>query len=384
MSEFLTLARTSRRPRVLDGHPWLFAGEVESPLPSRFDGSAVELKSKTGKSLGTGIYNSRSKIIWRRFGAAGMSWNREYFEAAIDRALARRNDEPVRRIVWSEADQLPGLVVDQYNHILVIQCLTAAADAQQEEIAMVLNQRLAPREIVFRNDAPSRRHEGLDSKVFTQSGDNLHPDWYEIEGFQYLLDLQNGQKTGFYLDQRKEHIRVGRMASGRRVLDAFCNQGAFALHCARSGSLEVIGLDISDEAIFAARDNAQKNQVEARFTQANVFDWFGKNRRERFDLIILDPPSFAPNRKATVGALRGYKELHLRALRMLNPGGILATYSCSQHISREAFIDNLSSAALDAGKSARILASTSQPFDHPILLGFPESEYLKGLIVQVD
>lgn len=381
---FLQLKSGSRRARVLLGHPWVFAGEVEHLLPPAHDGQAVSLVDSRGRFLGRGIYNSQSQIIWRRFSDdITAEWDRGHLAAALDRALARRPAETCRRLVWSESDDLPGYVVEQFGDVLVIQSLTLAADLQAKTLAELLVARLQPREILFRHDAPARQHEGLTRQVFTLSGRPLAAGWVETRGLNYRLDLMGGQKTGFYLDQRDEHLRVAAHASGRRILDAFCNQGGFALQAARAGARSVLGLDISAECVSLARENARENGLEVTFEEANVFDWFTANREASFDLIVLDPPSFARNKAAVDGALRGYKELNLRALRMLGSNGLLATYSCSQNVSREAFFETLAEAAHDARRTVHIIAETGQPADHPVRLGFPESHYLKGALLRV-
>ncbi len=381
----LRLKPGGRKPRVLNGHPWVFAGEVESPLSETHDGQAVILQTPKGRTIGTGIYSHQSQIIWRRFSHSTVDWDGSYLEQAIQRAIARRLPETTGRLIWSEADDLPGLVVDRFEDVLVVQALSKGVNLLLETITELLLQEVPEiREIVYRNDAPSRKLEGLEMEVYTHSGNPLAPRWYSIRGLWYFLDLEQGQKTGFYLDQRDEHSRVANLAQGRKVLDAFCNQGAFALQCAASGAASVLALDSSEEAISVARKNAERNHLTVGFQQANVFDWLTDNKHERFDLIILDPPSFAPNRRAVEGALRGYKQLHLRSLRMLNPDGILATYSCSQHITHDLFLQTLTDAAVDTGKDVRLVTLTGQPADHPVRLGFPESGYLKGAIVRVS
>jgi len=380
----LKLKRASRRPRVLSGHPWVYDNELEAPLPSECDGKGVELFDLRGRSLGMGLYYSKSKIAWRHYGKSGTTWDKAYFEAALGKALARRADETVRRIVWSDADDLPGFIVDQFEDILVVQAVTFGADQALEAFSEVLESVLKPSEIVYRNDAPGRKMEGLERVVKTRSGEELAPRVFDIFGIQYELDLLHGQKTGFYLDQREEHLRVAAYSNESRVLDAFCNQGSFGLQCAMQGAREVIGIDQSADAIAAVQKNALLNEVSMTGIEANVFDWFTEHKDERFDLIILDPPSFAPNRRAVEGAMRGYKQLHLRALRMLTEGGLLATYSCSQHISRDAFMEMIADAAHDAGRRVDLVTLTGQPMDHPVRLGFPESSYLKGALLRVE
>jgi 23S rRNA (cytosine1962-C5)-methyltransferase len=244
-----------------------------------------------------------------------------------------------------------------------------------------------PAEIIFRNDAPIRRLEGLPLEVHTRSGKAWEPRWVKIDGFDYWLDLQSGQKTGFYLDQRPQHGAVAKYCAGKRVLDAFCNQGAFALHAARAGAAHVLGVDSADDAIAQARKNAERNGVSATFEVANVFDWFNdpvRGGEPLWDVIVLDPPPFAKSKSALEGALRGYKEINLRALQRLAPGGVLATYTCSHHMQDAELRAVLADAATDAKRKVRVLEWCHQPPDHPVLATMYESEYLRGYIVRAD
>jgi 23S rRNA (cytosine1962-C5)-methyltransferase len=379
--------RANARARALQGHPWVFANEVETLLPPEHDGEVIECRDRTGRIIGSGIYNSKSQIVWRRLSRERVVLDSAYFRGAIERALARRTAEPARRLIWSESDDLPGVVVDQFGDTLVVQVQTLAMEKRSPALSDVLAEVLAPAEIIFRNDAPIRRLEGLPFEVHTRSGRRWEPRWMRIEGFDYWLDLQSGQKTGFYLDQRQQHAAVAKYCSGARVLDAFCNQGAFALHAARAGAAEVLGLDSAEDAIAAAQRNAGQNEVKAEFEVANVFDWFNDPARAvdpLWDVIILDPPPFAKSKSALEGALRGYKEINLRALQRLVPGGILATYTCSHHMQDAELRQVLAEAAADARRKVRVIEWSHQPADHPVLVTMPESEYLRGYIVRAE
>ncbi len=380
--------KANAKPRVLSGHPWVFANEVEALLPAEHDGEIVECRDRADRFLGTGVYNSKSQIIWRRFSRERAALNGAFLRGAIERALARRGAAgDCRRLVWSESDDLPGLVVDQFADTLVVQIQTAAMEKRSALVGDVLAELRQPAEIIFRNDAPIRRLEGLPLEVHTRSGRMWEPRWVTIDGFEYWLDLQHGQKTGFYLDQRAQHPLVARYCAGKRVLDAFCNQGPFALHAARAGATEVLGLDSAEDAIAAARRNATQNGVKAEFAVANVFDWLNDAARAGeplWDVIILDPPPFAKSKSALEGALRGYKEINLRALQRLTPGGILATYTCSHHMQDAELRGVLAGAAADAKRKVRILEFCHQPPDHPVLVTMMESEYLRGYLVQAE
>ncbi len=379
--------KPNAKPRVLAGHPWVFANEVEALLPAERDGEVVECRDRVDRFLGSGVYNSRSQIVWRRFSRERTVLDEAFLTGAVGRAVARRAAGDMRRLVWSESDDLPGLVVDQYGDTLVVQIQSAAMEKRSVLVGDVLAGVTKPAEIIFRNDAPIRRLEGLPLEVHTRSGRPWEPRWMAIDGFDYWLDLQGGQKTGFYLDQRPQHAAVAKYCRGARVLDAFCNQGAFALHAARAGATEVLGLDSAEDAIAAARRNAGRNGVTAEFAVANVFDWFndaGRNAEPRWDVIVLDPPPFAKSKSALEGALRGYKEINLRALQRLAPGGVLATYTCSHHMQDAELRDVIAAAATDAKRKVRVLEWCHQPADHPVLATMRESEYLRGYILGAE
>jgi len=381
------------RSRVLTGHPWVFANEVEALLPATFDGEVVECRDRTGRFLGSGIYNSRSQIVWRRLSRERVVLDASTLRGLLQQAILRRagpvsaTEETHRRLVWSESDDLPGLVVDQFGSTLVVQIQTLALEKRSAAIGDLLQELLAPTEIIYRNDASIRRLEGLPLSVSTRSGRTWAPRWVRIDGFEYWLDLQQGQKTGFYLDQRVQHAAVARFCAGKRVLDAFCNQGAFGLHAARAGASEVLGLDSAADAIEAATRNAERGHLRMSFSVVNVFDWFNDPAREaeaKWDVAILDPPPFAKSKSALEGALRGYKEINLRAMQRLVPGGILATYSCSHHMQDAELRGVLAEAATDAKRKVRVVEFCHQPPDHPVLVTMAESEYLRGYIVRVD
>ena len=375
------------KPRVVQGHPWVFTNEIEALIGAEHDGTAIECRDRTGRFIGTGIYNSKSQIVWRRLSRNRITLDAAWIRGALERALARRAPGTARRLVWSESDELPGLVVDQFGDALVVQIQTLALDRMTPVISDLLAELLKPAEIIFRNDANIRRLEGLPLETHTRSGQPWAPRWVNIEGVEYWLDLESGQKTGFYLDQRAQHPLVAKFCAGKRVLDAFCNQGPFALHAARAGAAHVLGLDSSEEAIAAARRNAEHNGVKAEFIAANVFDWFNDEARSTetpWDVIVLDPPPFAKSKSALEGALRGYKEINLRALQRLAPGGILATYTCSHHMQDAEIRGVIADAATDAKRKVRVVEWSHQPPDHPVLVTMMESEYLRGYIVRAE
>jgi 23S rRNA (cytosine1962-C5)-methyltransferase len=385
--------KPNARSRVLSGHPWVFANEVEELLPAEHDGEVVECRDRTGRFLGTGIYNSKSQIIWRRLSRERVTLDAAYLRGALARAVARRkagSPDPALqygRLVWSESDELPGVVADRFGDAVVVQIQTLAMERHSTAIGDLLAELTGAGELIFRNDSNLRRLEGLAMEVHTRSGRDWEPRWAAIDGMDYWLDLQNGQKTGFYLDQREQHAAVARYCRGKRVLDAFCNQGSFGLHAAKAGATEVLGLDSANDAISQATKNAARNQIAARFESANVFDWFNAPARAKestWDVIVLDPPPFAKSKGALAGALRGYKEINLRAMQRLAPGGVLATYTCSHHMQDAELRGVIAAAAADAKRRVHVLEFCHQPADHPVLVTMPESEYLRGYILRVE
>ena len=370
---------------------------MEALLPPECDGEAVECRDRANRLLGTGIYNGKSQIVWRRLTRERLALDAAYLRGALQRALARRQRggrrpgaEPLgasaRRLVWSESDELPGVVVDQFGEVLVAQIQTIAMEKRSALIGDLLAELLEPAEIIFRNDAPIRRLEGLPLEVHTRSGAPWAPRWVEIDSFDYWLDLQGGQKTGFYLDQRPQHAALARYCSGRTVLDAFCNQGPFALHAGRAGAARVLGLDSAEDAIAAARRNAERNRVAAEFAVANVFDWFNAPERKAepaWDVIILDPPPFAKSKSALEGPA-GLQRRSTCGPCSGWPRGVLATYSCSHHMHDAELRGVLAEAAADARRRVTILEWCHQPPDHPVLATMPESEYLRGYILRVE
>lgn len=372
--------RRDRRARAVHGHPWVFAGEVEQLPGTECDGQAAVCRDARGRLLGSGIVNTRSQIVWRKFSSQAQPFTEAVWRAYLEAAVKRRAGQKVARLVWSESDGLPGLIVDRYGDVLVGQALTLAVEMRREGIEAALKEFTDAVRMVWRDDAPVRAKEGLEVR---KPESCVEAFWQDMDGVDFRIDPCGGQKTGFYLDQREQYSRVARWAAGRRVLDAFCNQGGFALHAARAGAAAVKAVDISAEAVALGREAARHNGLEVEFIQANVFDYLKHLPPASWDLIVLDPPPFAPGKSKVEGALRGYKEINLRAFQALTPGGILATYSCSHHIGHDLFRGMLAEAARDARREVRLVEVCGQPADHPVMLHFPESEYLRGFILEV-
>jgi len=374
------------RSRIFHGHDWVYASEIKKSFGNPQPGEVISLKDFKDKPLGSAIYNPRSQIVARRFSRRKQDLDRAFFLRRLQLAFTLRERLPVDptlcRLAWSESDGLPGLIVDRYRSHLVVQTLTLAMDQRIDLITEVLQELLTPDSIVVRNDSPMRKAEGLESANLVAHGENPDPVALETGGLHLEATLLAGQKTGLYLDQLDTYARIASLAPGKRVLDCFSNQGGFGLSCARAGAASVTCVDISTEAIAAVRRNAELNDLKTETVEANAFDYL-KNCDEQFDLIILDPPSFTRSKKALRDAMRGYKEIHLRALKLLAHDGYLATFSCSHHVSRELFLNNVRDAAVDARRTLRLVESFTQRADHPILPTIPETEYLKGFCFQL-
>ncbi len=377
------------RSRVFHGHDWVYTSEVLKAFGAPQDGDVVSLKDGADRMLGSAIYNSKSQIIARRISRQRQDLDLDFFERRLRQALAfreRHNFDPkLGRIAWSESDGLPGVIVDRYGDHLVLQTLTLAMDQRKELIVAALRAVLSPVSIIERNDTPIRKAEGLELVTGVLFGDAPPPLPVTIAGLKFEIDLLHGQKTGFYLDQIPNYAAVARYARGRRVLDCFANQGAFALACAQAGAAHVKAIEISTDCVERIRRNAELNDLEIESYAANVFDVLKDLERQdaRYDLIVLDPPSFTKSKGKLTEAMRGYKEIHLRALKLLTPEGLLATFCCSHHVSHEHFREMINDATVDARKTLRQLSTFSQAPDHPIIPTLPETEYLKGYLFEL-
>lgn len=377
------------RARIFHGHDWVYGTEVAELRGQPEDGATVTLKDRRGRILGSAIYNSRSQIVARRFCRQKQALDAGFLE----RRIAQAHDFRIRhgfasadacRLVWSESDGLPGLIVDRYRDCFVVQALTLAMDRALPAVVAALRALFEPACIIARNDAPVRRAEGMETHVGVLHG--AAPDALEIDcgGIVFPVQPLDGQKTGLYLDQAANYPKVAGFAAGRRVLDCFSHQGAFALHCARAGASATRAVEISGHCVEAIQRVAATNQLAVETVVANVFDYLNSLRDsdQRFDLIVLDPPSFTKSKGRHADALRGYKEIHLRALGLLAPGGLLATFCCSYHVSSAELRRVIVEASVDARRHLRLLETYSQSPDHPILPHIPESEYLKGFLLE--
>ncbi len=377
------------RPRahLLHGHDWVYSSEVLKVFGDPADGDVISLKDGRDKFLGSAIYNSRSQIVARRFSRRRQELDADFFSRRIAQAAELRQgcDPALCRVVWSEADGLPGVVADRYGEVVVLQTLTLAMDQRKELIASALASLPGVNCVVERNDAPIRSAEGLPSITGVLVGQDPGEREIDLRGVRFGVNFLHGQKTGLYLDQAANYSLVAEHASGRRVLDCFSNQGGFALACALRGASEVVAVESGAESARRLRENAVRNSLSVTVLEEDVFSVLKEatHREDQYDLIILDPPSFTRTRGGIKDAMRGYRELHMRAARLLTPRGILATFSCSHHVAIGEFDDVVAEGLGDARRSARLLARLTQAPDHPVVLHLPETSYLKGLLLEL-
>ncbi len=370
--------------RLRSGHPWIYRADVVDVRAAA--GDRVLVRSARGRTLGQALYSDRSQIAIRMLSHGDEPADDRLIRRRIEAAAAFREslriDATAYRLVHGEADLLPSLIVDRYGDYLVLQALSQGMDRLMPVVVSTLADLLHPRGILARNDPRARLLEGLEQRVEVLEGEV--PESVEVreDGIEYDVDVRRGQKTGLFLDQRENREAAALYARGR-ILDCFSYNGGFALRLAR-GAQETIALDISEEAIARVRANAARNRVAVDARVGNVFDELrGLDRlRERFDAIVLDPPAFAKSKAAVEKAAAGYKEINLRALKLLAPGGTLVTCSCSYHVSEAAFAEIVYDAAIDAHTHVTVVEKRMQGRDHPVLLGVPETYYLKCLILR--
>lgn len=377
--------------RIRGGHPWIFSNEILELSGEKVPGEAAEVYDSEGRFVGTGFYNPNSLISVRLLSRQRVDIDTEsFYHERIEKALRYRLSiypgQESFRVVYSEGDFLPGLIVDKYGEYLAVQFLTQGMERRRELIMAALTGILAPRGVVARNDVGVRRLEGLEEKVEILHGDI--PGTVEVEehGLRFRVDMLGGQKTGHFFDQRNNHLLLEGISRGKDVLDCFCYTGSWGVHAASYGARSVTFIDVSERAINLARENATLNGLTSpmRFEAEDAFDRLRSLRSEgrSFDLIVLDPPAFVKSRKALKEAEKGYLTINRRAMELLREGGYLITCSCSYHMGREMFRDLLAKGAKLAGREMRLMGTFAQAPDHPVLLAVPETEYLKCFLLQ--
>jgi 23S rRNA (cytosine1962-C5)-methyltransferase len=389
------LLKAGREKSLLRRHPWIFSGAIERIDGVPVSGETLSVRDVAGNFLARAAYNPDSQITARVW-----SWREaeniyaEFFRKRIASALAARNELKLAehsngmRLIHAESDGLPGLIVDRYGDVLVMQIGSAGPEHWRDTIADILQDLCKPVCIYERSDSDSRALEGLEERNGVLRG-KLPDNVAVIEnGLRFSVDVAAGQKTGFYLDQRDNRALTGTLAADRDVLNCFCYTGGFSLYALRGGAKSVLSIDASAEALQLAQRNLELNELEpsrAEWQCADVFQALRtlRDQNRKFDLIILDPPKFAPTAAFAEKAARGYKDINLLAFKLLRPGGLLCTYSCSGGISDDLFQKIVAGAALDAGVDAQIVHYLHASVDHPVLLSFPEGAYLKGLVLRV-
>lgn len=391
------ILKPGREKSVIQRHPWIFSGAVQAVDGNPSGGDTVAVISSKNEWLCFAAYSPSSQIRARVW-----SWdktdaiNEEYFNQQIRKAIQLRKElelfkkTDAFRIIHGESDNLPGLIADNYDNTIVIQALSAGIDRWKAVIAGSIQEQLHPSAIYERSDVEVRKLEGLPEQTGLLSG-SLPDNEITINesGLRFLVDVINGQKTGFYLDQRENRILAGTLTQGKRVLNCFCYTGGFTIHALAGGADHVLSIDSSSDALEVARRNLELNDLpsnRADWLEADVFQAMRnlRDRAETFDMIILDPPKFAPTAAHAAKAARAYKDINLLAFKMLRPGGLLLTFSCSGGIDQLLFQKIIAGAALDAGVNARIVHWMTQSADHPVGLNFPEGHYLKGLVCEVN
>ena len=369
------------------GHPWIYKSDV-TRRPSRPAG-VVRVLDQRGKPIGVALWSPKSEISLRRVDSnpsarIDSNWWRERIAACVERRRPLDGHTNAYRLVHGEGDALPSLVCDRYDQWVVVQIMSAGLEACRPDIVTAIESVVSPKGILARNDVPLRTKEGLSLETTLLSGDVPH--WVEVNehGVRYLAAPWEGQKTGAFLDQRENRAFIGARARGR-ALDCFAYHGSFALHLARHAE-HVVALDSSGPALERARHNVELNELRnVELLETNAFDFLKKNERggARFETVVLDPPAFAKTKASVPPALRAYKEINLRAMRLLSPGGLLFTASCSFHVGKALFLEMLEDAAADSGRRVILREVRGQPLDHPEVLTIPETGYIKGALLEI-
>jgi len=385
----LTLAR--QKEIIEARHPWIYAGFVQAVSGEPSAGDLVDVVRSDGRFYARGFYNPSSKIRVRILTFDEAPIDESFWRDRVVQAVRLRkkvvSGTNAYRLVYGEADLLPGLIVDRYDDVLVMQTLSVGMERRREFLADLLSRETGVTRVFLRNDAKSRALEGLPQEVGFLRGEGATLSQIAEGKARFFVDIQRGQKTGWFCDQRENRLAAARLAAEAEVLEVFCHTGAFGIHAALAGAKSVEGLDVSQDALEMARKHATLNQVEDRchYRQADAFEEMREleRRGRRYDLVLLDPPAFARSKQAIQGALAGYKDVNLLGMRLTRPEGLLMTSSCSHHVSEEALWLAISRAAKDARRVVRLLEQRGQASDHPILATMPETRYLKCFVLQV-
>jgi 23S rRNA (cytosine1962-C5)-methyltransferase len=390
------ILKKGKEKAALQRHPWIFSGAIDKVKGSPQNGTVVRVLAASADFLAYGYYNENSRVAirlleWDQDKTIDKSWYQQKIQTAIAarKHVLKNGDTNTCRLVFSEADFLPGLIVDQYANYLSLQILSAGIESVKADIIDILRDELSPMGIFDKSDANARTHENLEVEQGLLWGENP-PELLEVKenGIRYNINIAGGQKSGFYCDQRDNRLLLSDYAEGKRVLDCFSYSGGFSLNSLKRGAMHVTSVDSSAPALETLQQNIKLNGFAAEqntILQSDVNKQLRlfKEEGKTFDIVVLDPPKFAPSRSALDRAARAYKDLNRLGMGLLEPGGLLATFSCSGAVDIDTFKQIIAWAALDAGKEVQILKQFNQPEDHPVRISFPEGEYLKGLLLRV-
>jgi len=380
-----------RQKKLLQGHPWVYGNEIERVEGEIVDGELVTVVDFRGRYMGTGFYNSRSlitvRLLTHRSEEITDSLIAARVKAACDyrRFVMQRPGTDSCRLIYGEADRLPGVIADRFGGVIVLQVLALGMEKYTQVIADTLVACEKPECLLLNNDDAIRRKEGMECFTKVLHGQMPQETVIHENGIKLSVDVQGGQKTGYFLDQKDNHLFVRQFCKDARVLDCFSYIGGFALNAAAAGAKEVTAVDISENAVALIKRNAELNDMQVNTVCANCFDFLRAQVKEKrkYDVIVLDPPAFTKAHANMANACRGYKEIALSAMRMLEAGGVLATHSCSYHMPEDVFVNTVLSAAQDLHRQVRVITLRRQDIDHPVLAGYPESHYLKSLWLQM-
>ena len=380
-----------RQKKLLQGHPWVYGNEIERVEGETVDGELVTVVDFRGRYMGVGFYNSRSLITVRLLTHRNEEITDELIAARVKAACDYRRFVMNRpgtdscRLIYGEADRLPGVIADRFGGVIVLQVLALGMEKYTQVIADALIACEKPDCLLLQNDDAIRRKEGMECFTKVLHGELPEETVILENGIKLSVDVRGGQKTGYFLDQKDNHLFVRQFCKGARVLDCFSYIGGFALNAAAAGAKEVTAVDISENAVELIRRNAELNGMAVNTVCANCFDFLRAQVKEKqqYDVIVLDPPAFTKAHANMANACRGYKEIALSAMRMLPAGGVLATHSCSYHMPEDVFVNTVLSAAQDLHRQVRVITLRRQDIDHPVLAGYPESHYLKSLWLQM-
>ena len=380
-----------RQKKLLQGHPWVYGNEIERVEGETVDGDLVTVVDFRGRYMGAGFYNSRSLITVRLLTHRSEEITDGLIAARVKAACDYRRFVKNRpgtdscRLIYGEADRLPGVIADRFGDVIVLQVLALGMEKYTQVMADALVACEAPKCLLLQNDDAIRRKEGMECFTKVLYGELPEETVIHENGIKLSVDVKGGQKTGYFLDQKDNHLFVRQFCRDARVLDCFSYIGGFALNAAAAGAKEVTAVDISENAVELIRRNAELNGMEVKTVCANCFDFLRAQVKEKkkYDVIVLDPPAFTKAHANMANACRGYKEIALSAMRMLEAGGVLATHSCSYHMPEDVFVNTVLSAAQDLHRQVRVITLRRQDIDHPVLAGYPESHYLKSLWLQM-